>query len=36
VRVHPQLTVDERRDGLYREMFGRTELPRRTNRRIAL
>jgi hypothetical protein len=36
VRVHPQLTVDERRDGLSRQMLGGTELPRGTNRRVAL
>jgi hypothetical protein len=36
VRVHPQLTVDERRYGLCRQMLGGAELPRRTNRRVAL
>jgi hypothetical protein len=36
VRVHPQLTVDKRGDGLDGEMLGRTELPGRTDRRVAL
>ena len=36
VRVHPQLTVDERRDGLGRQMLGGTELPRCANRRVTL
>jgi acetyl esterase/lipase len=36
VCVHPQLTVDERRDGLGRQMLGGTELPRRTHRRVTL
>jgi hypothetical protein len=36
MRVHPQLAVDERRDGLSRQMLGGTELPRSTNRRVAL
>jgi hypothetical protein len=36
VCAHPQLTVDERRDGLGRQMFGRTKLTRRTHRRITL
>ena len=36
VGVHPQLTVDERRDGLDRQMLGGAELPRRTDRRVAL
>jgi hypothetical protein len=36
VRVHPQLTVDERRDGLGRQVLGGAELPWRTNRRVAL
>jgi hypothetical protein len=36
VRIHPQLTVDERRDGFRREMLSRTELTRRTDRHVAL
>ena len=36
VRVHPQLAVDECGDGLDGQMFGRTELARRTDRRVAL
>jgi hypothetical protein len=36
VRVHPQLTVDKRGDGLGGQMLGRTEFPRRTNRRVTL
>jgi len=36
VRVHPQLTVDERRDGLSRQVLGGTELPRSSNRGVAL
>jgi hypothetical protein len=36
VCAHPQLTVDKRRDGLGRQMLGRTKLPRRTHRRITL
>jgi hypothetical protein len=33
---HPQLTVDECRDGLDGQMLGGTELPRCTDRRITL
>ena len=33
---HPQLTVDECRDGLDGQMLGGAELPRRTDRRVAL
>jgi hypothetical protein len=36
VGVHPELTVDERGDGLGGQMFGGAELPRRTDRRIVL
>jgi hypothetical protein len=36
VCIHPQLTVDKCRDGLDGQMFSRTELSRRTNRRVAL
>lgn len=36
VRVHPQLAVDKRGDGLNGQMLGRTELPRCANRRVAL
>jgi hypothetical protein len=36
VRVHPQLTVNERRDGLNGQMLSGTELSRRTHRRVAL
>jgi hypothetical protein len=36
MRIHPQLTVNERRNGLRRQMLSGTELPRRTDRRVAL
>jgi hypothetical protein len=36
VCVHPQLTVDERRDCLGGQVLGGTELPRSSYRRITL
>ena len=36
VSVHPQLTVDEGRNGLDRQMLGRAELPWSTDRRVVL
>jgi hypothetical protein len=36
MRIHPELTVNERRDGFGRQMLCRTELPWRTDRRVAL
>jgi hypothetical protein len=36
VSVHPQLTVNEGRNGLDRQMLGRAELPWSTDRRVVL